>query len=39
MMNSKKNKEIVGKLTRKFGFGYEIISRIAFAYSIKSEEN
>ena len=36
---SKKNKEIVGKLTRKFGFGFENhISRIAFAYSIKSDE-
>lgn len=36
---SKNNKEIVGKLTRKFGFGYENhISRIAFAYSIKSDK-
>ena len=35
---SKKNKEIIRRLTRKFGLGYENhISRIAFAYSIKSE--
>ncbi len=35
---SKENKEIVGKLTRKFGLGFENhISRIAFSYSINSE--
>lgn len=33
------NKEIVGKLTRKFGLGFENhISRIAFSYSINSEK-
>tara|TARA_B100001778_G_C18085397_1_gene404920 strand:+ start:97 stop:459 length:363 start_codon:yes stop_codon:yes gene_type:complete len=36
---SKENKEIVGKLTRRFGLGFENhISRIAFSYSINSEK-
>ena len=36
---SKENREIVGKLTRKFGLGFENhISRIAFSYSINSEK-
>ncbi len=36
---SKENREIVGKLTRKFGLGFENhISRIAFSYSINSDK-
>lgn len=36
---SKENREIVGKLTRRFGLGFENhISRIAFSYSINSEK-
>lgn len=36
---SKENRELVGKLTRKFNLGFENhISRIAFTYSINSEK-
>lgn len=36
---SKKNRELVSKLTRRLGLGYENhVSRIAFSYSINKEE-